>query len=98
MYLFWMARARREEESKQKNAREKRRRRRTAFSRQFSHYLWPPKKFFFFQDGLKVFCLLLIGIAEYRVYRTTVVEKHSKNLILKPFEFEFSRKKSTLES
>ena len=96
MYLFWMARARREEESKQKNAREKRRRRRTAFSRQFSHYLWPPKKFFF-QDGLKVFCLLLIGIAEYRVYRTTVVEKHSKNLILKPFEFEFSRKKSTLE-
>ena len=50
----------------------------------------------FFQDGLKVFCLLLIGIAEYRVYRTTVVEKHSKNLILKPFEF--SRKKSTLES
>ena len=56
------------------------------------------KSFFFFQDGLKVFCLLLIGIAEYRVYRTTVVEKHSKNLILKPFEFEFSRKKSTLES
>ena len=62
------------------------------------HIIFGRQKSFFFQDGLKVFCLLLIGIAEYRVYRTTVVEKHSKKLILRPFEFEFSRKKSTLES
>ena len=52
-------------------------RRRTAFSRQFSHYLWPPKKVF--QDGLKK---VTLGIAEYRVYRSTVLESHAKSLIL----------------